>query len=233
MPHGQASKEARVFKNLAAPSGTAGESFISSWTNGVDGDDLSLFPSTGSTSSGILLVYLGGSKIFRMDHTALHLDEATAGASTLWGSGGVRLGTSTNPFDMAWLGSHQIVRDSVAPTTWSGTGVFGYASIGAQSVTGAAQTLTPATQIMRLSAGAAASVLVVSAPPGDFPCILTIIFDDANVTMTDSGTGGAAGTMNLNGGNYVSTADGVLRLLWNNNPAAGNDRWLEISRTNP
>lgn len=230
MPHGQASKEARVFKNFAAPSGTAGESFITPWTDGVDGDDLSFFTGNDSNSDGIFNWYLQGTKIFRMDHSQLHLDEAASVAATFWGSGGVRLGTAASPFNMAWLGSHQIVRDEVAPTAWGTAGAFGFAAVGSTSVSGLNQTLTPTAQVCSVSGAAATTVLKVSKPPGDFPTVLHLVFEDANVTMLDSGTGAAAEEMSLSAA-YVSRADGTLSLLWHPTPAAGNDRWVEIARS--
>lgn len=228
MPHGQASKEARVFKNFAAPSGIAGESFMVPWTNGVDGDDLSFFVGDDSNSDGIFNWYLQGVKVFRFDHSISHLDAATG--NTIWGAGNVYLGKTDARWRMIWARGWQSVSED---GVWAGEPAVGHAAIATTAVTGAAQALTPPSQIFRLSAGSAASVLTIAAPPGDFPTVITIIFDDANVTLTDSGTGGAAETMNLNGGDYTSSADGVVRLLWCNNPATGNDRWLEISRTSP
>lgn len=230
MPHGQASRVARVLKNFAAPSGTSGESFLAPWTNGVDGDDLSFFVGNDSNSDGIFNWYLQGVKIFRMDHSQLHLDEVTSAAATLWGSGGPRLGTFTNPFNMAWLGSHQIVRDEVAPTTWGTAGALGFAVVGSTSVSGLNQTLTPTAQVCSVSGAVATTVLKVSKPPGDFPTILHLVFEDANVTMLDGGTGAAAEEMSLSAA-YVSRADGTLTLLWLPTPAAGNDRWVEIARS--
>src|SRR3990167_272906 len=110
MPHGQASKEAKVLKNFAAPSGTSGESFIAPWTDGVDGDDLSFFVGNDSNSDGIFNFYLQGSKIFRFDHSISHPD-ATLG-NTIWGSGNVYLGKSDVPWRMIWGRDWQVSSES-------------------------------------------------------------------------------------------------------------------------
>jgi len=228
--HGQASKEARVYKNFAAPSAVAGESFVASYSDGVNGDDLSLFASIGSTSDGTIRFYLGGNVKMTLDSTILHMDESTAAATTLTTSGGLRLGTVSARIGMLWLNGFQFVSDAVAPTTWNSAPAFGFALVGATSVTGAAQTVTPPAQCFKLTAGAAASVAKISAPPGDYPTVLHIIFDNSNVTITNAGTGGAAETISMPTGDYTSRADGTLTLLWNNAPASGNKRWVELSR---
>lgn len=100
------------------------------------------------------------------------------------------------------------------------------------AVVGAAQTVDPNASIVEISAGAAASVSIVTAPAAtNHTEQVTFICNGANVTFNDSDAAGAAGTIDLAGvaTNFVCSGDDSLTLGYLVAPAAGNARWVQIS----
>lgn len=102
------------------------------------------------------------------------------------------------------------------------------------AVVGAAQTVDPTGNVTNIGAGAGASVLVITPPPANFLTQrLTLLCNDANVTLTDTDEAGAEGTINLVGAatDFTCSTDDSITLVYNTDPVGGNDRWIEVSRS--
>jgi hypothetical protein len=119
---------------------------------------------------------------------------------------------------------------NVVPNS-SGYSTYGTALEQTAAVVGAAQNVAVDSAVIRVSAGAGASILTFGG--NSQPHRIAIVCDDSNVTITDSDGGGAANTVNLAGAttDFTCTADDVVYLQYLLNPGAGNDRWVEVGRS--
>lgn len=101
------------------------------------------------------------------------------------------------------------------------------------AVVGAAQTVSPSNNFVRIGAAAGASVTTITVPGLAGGQILHFVCDDANVTFNDSDAAGAAGTINTAGAatNFVCSAEDTITFLYVGSPLAGNARWMEVARS--
>jgi len=102
------------------------------------------------------------------------------------------------------------------------------------AVVGAAQTVDPNANVVEISAGAAASVSIITAPTATSHTErVTFVCNGVNVTFNDADAAGAAGTLNLAGvaTNFTCSGDDTLTFVYLVAPGAGNARWVEVSRS--
>ena len=104
-----------------------------------------------------------------------------------------------------------------------------FQSTTALAVVGASQNLNPISNVVHVSAGAAADVTTLTDPLGsqsrNQATIVTFICDDANLTFTDTDAATAI-TMNL-AGNLICSANDTIQLIYD----VVVDKWFEIGRS--
>lgn len=104
-----------------------------------------------------------------------------------------------------------------------------FQSTTALAVVGASQNINPVSNVVHVSAGAAADVTTLTDPLGsqarNQATIVTLICDDANLTFTDTDAA-TANTMNL-AGNLICSANDTLQLIYD----VVVDKWFEVGRS--
>ncbi len=127
-------------------------------------------------------------------------------------------------------GSWEYLASTGTTQTFTGTQTFNEISLTmgtAIAVVGAAQNIDPVTNVVHVSAGAAASVTTITAPVGNSPTEISFICNDANLTFNNTDAGGA-NTIDLAGAvNFVCSLNDVLTVVFDTT----NSRWLEKARS--
>ena len=104
-----------------------------------------------------------------------------------------------------------------------------FQSTTALAVVGASQNLNPISNVVHVSAGAAADVTTLTDPLGsqsrNQSTIVTFICDDANLTFTDTDAA-TVNTMNL-AGNLICSANDTIQLIYD----VVVDKWFEVGRS--
>ena len=124
----------------------------------------------------------------------------------------------TTSLELGATGTVQLTLNATAPA--------GFVQAATVAVVGASQTIAPAGSVVRVSAGAAADVTVIT--PASGVGYLVLLCSDANLTFTDGGDGGATNSLQL-AGNFVCSEDDVLELVYVT-PNDGNLQWVEVAR---